>query len=116
MAKGKTSSNILRAKLNLPKGLLLGKKLGLGLGDDIPEDVKEGHLAVVASDNYIQLKRFIVPLGFLRHPSFVRLLEKAEEEYGFDHKGALMVPCQPSELERILNEKIPCSEISFRKP
>ncbi|XP_052187844.1 auxin-induced protein X15-like [Diospyros lotus] len=63
----------------------------------VPKDVKEGHFAVIAVD-----KRFVVPLSYLRDPSFLRLLQQAEEEYGFDHDGALTVPCQPSELERIL--------------
>nr|GLL33934.1 auxin-responsive protein SAUR50-like [Ipomoea trifida] len=57
---------------------------------DVDNDVKEGHFAVMAVDDE-KLMRFIVPL-----------LEKAEEEYGFEHEGALMLPCRPSELERIL--------------
>nr|GFC92549.1 auxin-responsive protein SAUR50-like [Tanacetum cinerariifolium] len=28
------------------------------------------------------------------------------EEYGFDHEGALMIPCRPSELEWMLEEQI----------
>ncbi|KAL0417687.1 UNVERIFIED_CONTAM: Auxin-responsive protein SAUR50 [Sesamum radiatum] len=52
-----------------------------------------------------ELKRFVVPLSFLTHPSFLRLLEQAAEEYGFDHDGALTVPCRPTELERILAEQ-----------
>ncbi|XP_031123309.1 auxin-induced protein 6B-like [Ipomoea triloba] len=69
--------------------------------DHVANDVKEGHFAVMAVDND-KLMRFIVPLSCLRHPTFLRLLEKAAEEYGFEHKGALMLPCRPSELERIL--------------
>lgn len=69
----------------------------------VPEDVKEGHIAVVAMDGE-QLKRFVVPLSCLSHPRFVQLLEQAAEEYGFDHRGALAIPCQPCELERILAE------------
>lgn len=73
----------------------------------VPDDVKEGHFAVIAvnTGNEPKKKRFIVPLSYLSHPGFVRLLEKAAEEYGFDHDGALTVPCQPSELERILSEQ-----------
>ncbi|KAH6821754.1 SAUR-like auxin-responsive protein family [Perilla frutescens var. hirtella] len=69
----------------------------------VPDDVKEGHFAVIAVDDD-ELKRFIVPLSFLTRPSFLRLLEQAAE-YGFDHDGALTVPCRPSELERILEEQ-----------
>nr|GMD22667.1 auxin-responsive protein SAUR50-like [Ipomoea batatas] len=70
--------------------------------DNVANDVKEGHFAVMAVDNDEKLKRFIVPLSCLAHPSFLRLLEKAAEEYGFEHEGALMLPCRPIELERIL--------------
>ncbi|KAK8260255.1 hypothetical protein V6Z11_D13G109900 [Gossypium hirsutum] len=37
--------------------------------------VPKGHFA----------KRFVVPLSFLKHPSFPNLLSQAEEEYGFNH-------------------------------
>lgn len=70
----------------------------------IPEDVKEGHFAVVAVDGE-EPKRFVVPLSCLAHPMFLRLLEQAAEEYGFDHEGALTIPCQPSEVEKILAEQ-----------
>ncbi|KAL0460157.1 UNVERIFIED_CONTAM: Auxin-responsive protein SAUR50, partial [Sesamum latifolium] len=93
----------------LQRSLLLGKKSCPGEVDEldeiaVPEDVKEGHFAVIAVDDH-ELKRFVVPLSFLTHPSFLRLLEQAAEEYGFDHDGALTVPCRPTELERILAEQ-----------
>ncbi|XP_010510697.1 PREDICTED: indole-3-acetic acid-induced protein ARG7-like [Camelina sativa] len=74
--------------------------------DSVPKDVKEGHFAVIAVDGYHEpTQRFVVPLMFLEHPMFRKLLERAEEEYGFDHHGALMVPCQPSHLQIILTEQ-----------
>ncbi|KAJ8551907.1 hypothetical protein K7X08_028350 [Anisodus acutangulus] len=69
--------------------------------NNVPEDVKEGHFSVIAVDED-ELKRFVVPLKCLTHPSFLKLLEQAAEEYGFYHDGALTVPCRPSEFERIL--------------
>lgn len=69
----------------------------------VPADVKEGHFAVIAEDEDGP-RRFVVPLNFLTHPTFQRLLEQAAEEYGFDRGGALTIPCRPSELERILAE------------
>ncbi|PWA55919.1 small auxin-up RNA [Artemisia annua] len=50
-------------------------------------------------------KRFVVPLVYLGHPSFQRLLERAAEEYRFNHEGALTVPCRPSELECMLTQR-----------
>ena len=99
----------------LQKGLLLGRKSESAFCDSdefeevsdstyVPADVKEGHFAVIAVD-HDEPKRFVVPINFLTHPTFLRLLEQAAEEYGFDHDGALMVPCRPSELERILAEQ-----------
>ena len=70
----------------------------------VPKDVKEGHFAVVAVNEGIA-KRFVVPLRYLTHPMFLTLLEKAAEEYGFDHGGALTIPCRPNEIERILAER-----------
>ncbi|KAF7823352.1 auxin-responsive protein SAUR50-like [Senna tora] len=70
---------------------------------EVPEDVKEGHFAVIAEDiGEMEAKRFVVPLSCLTHPSFLRLLEEAAEEYGFDQEGALTIPCRPKEIERIL--------------
>ncbi|WCJ40977.1 SAUR-like auxin-responsive protein family [Euphorbia peplus] len=67
----------------------------------VPKDVKEGHFAVIAVESE-QPKRFVVPLSYLSNPTFLKLLELAAEEYGFDHQGALPIPCRPYELERIL--------------
>ncbi|KAJ9554686.1 hypothetical protein OSB04_009300 [Centaurea solstitialis] len=69
----------------------------------VPEDVKEGHFVVIAADVDQEIrKRFVVPLAYLGRPAFQRLLEKAAEEFGFKHEGALMVPCRPTELEWML--------------
>ncbi|KAG8387617.1 hypothetical protein BUALT_Bualt02G0039800 [Buddleja alternifolia] len=106
----KKNGGIVKLKVvveKLQKSLLLGKKSSPENEVeeiDVPEDVKEGHFAVIAEDDD-ELQRFIVPLRYLNHPSFLRLLEQAAEEYGFDHEGALTVPCRPSEMERILAEQ-----------
>ena len=40
-------------------------------------------------------KRFVVPLSYLRHPSFQTLLKLSEEEFGYDHSmGGLTLPCK----------------------
>lgn len=38
-------------------------------------------------------QRFVVPVVYLNHPLFAKLLEEAEKEYGFDQKGAIVIPC-----------------------
>ncbi|KAF3786916.1 hypothetical protein EJ110_NYTH12810 [Nymphaea thermarum] len=64
-------------------------------------ELKEGHFAVLATHE-ANSKRFVVPLSCLRNPAFVRLLDEAQEEYGFCHQNILTVPCDPAELENIL--------------
>ncbi|KAL8525387.1 hypothetical protein ACS0TY_014856 [Phlomoides rotata] len=113
-AKGKKKNvGILNLKMvveRLQKSLLnSGKKHYSGNDEEetrVPEDVKEGHFAVVAvAEEANEFKRFIVPLNYLTHPSFLRLLEQAAEVYGFDHDGAVTVPCCPTVLERLLAEQ-----------
>ncbi|XAR59711.1 hypothetical protein NMG60_11015653 [Bertholletia excelsa] len=112
---GKKKNGIVKLKFvveKLQKSLLLARKPAaydddfedLSDSTNVPDDVKEGHFAVIAEDED-EFKRFVIPLSYLTHPSFLRLLEQAAEEYGFDHEGALTVPCRPSELESILAEQ-----------
>ncbi|XP_054814345.1 protein SMALL AUXIN UP-REGULATED RNA 16-like [Prosopis cineraria] len=79
----------------------------------VPEDVKEGHFAVIAEDGE-QPRRFVVPLSCLTHPSFLRLLQEAAEEYGFGQEGALTIPCSPKELERILEGHTESDAVSWK--
>ena len=66
----------------------------------VPEDVMEGHFAVLAIKGE-DTRRFIVKLDYLTDPMFMELLNQAREEYGFKQKGALAVPCRPQELQNI---------------
>ncbi|CAK7332227.1 unnamed protein product [Dovyalis caffra] len=92
-ASSKKKNGIIKLKIvakKLHKSLLLmGKKTASSYRNEceeindstfVPKDVKEGHFAVIAD-------------------------EQAAEEYGFDHEGALTIPCQPSQLEMILEEQ-----------
>ncbi|KAM6596015.1 hypothetical protein CsatA_006539 [Cannabis sativa] len=100
-------ANLKTVAEKLQKMRIMSTLGGRTKSNSVPQDVKEGHFAVVAvaAGGDEPNKRFIVPLGCLTHPSFQRLLEQAAEEYGFDHNGALTVPCRPSELEGILAEQ-----------
>ncbi|GLU02535.1 hypothetical protein SLE2022_197820 [Rubroshorea leprosula] len=95
----KKKNEIVKLK-KLQKGLFLGRRWTTD-STCVPEDVKEGHFAVIA-ENGEEPRRFVVPLSCLTHPRFLKLLEKAAEEFGFNHDGALTIPCDPSELETIL--------------
>ncbi|KAM1803856.1 hypothetical protein ACFX12_029787 [Malus domestica] len=117
MAKSRTTSickknkSIVKLKIvveKLQRSLSLGRSKPSNYSDanstNVPEDVKEGHFAVIAVDGD-EPKRFVMSLSYLTHPTFLKLLEQAAEEYGFDHEGALTIPCQPSELEKILDDR-----------
>ncbi|XP_020538771.1 auxin-responsive protein SAUR21 [Jatropha curcas] len=56
-------------------------------------NVPKGHIAIYVGE--YQKKRFIVPISYINHPLFVDLLNRAEEEFGFNHPmGGLTIPCQ----------------------
>lgn len=52
--------------------------------------VPKGWMAIRVGE---EQQRFVVPVVYLNHPLFVGLLKEAEEEYGFEHKGAITIPC-----------------------
>ncbi|KAK4258536.1 hypothetical protein QN277_004978 [Acacia crassicarpa] len=53
--------------------------------------VPKGYLAVYVGE---QFKRFVISMSCLNHPSFQDLLDKAEEEFGYNHPmGGLTIPC-----------------------
>ncbi|XP_027112110.2 auxin-responsive protein SAUR23-like [Coffea eugenioides] len=56
-------------------------------------DVPKGYFAVYVGEN--ERKRFVIPIAYLNEPSFQDLLNRAEEEFGFDHPiGGLTIPCR----------------------
>ncbi|XP_009417641.1 auxin-responsive protein SAUR32 [Musa acuminata AAA Group] len=38
-------------------------------------------------------RKFVIPISYLHHPLFQRLLESAQEVYGFYSSGPLKLPC-----------------------
>lgn len=63
---------------------------------------KEGYFPVLTVGNN-ELRKFQVALYYLRHPAFVKLLDAAAQEFGFDQPGVLIIPCEAIELQRILS-------------
>lgn len=93
----------------------LQKSLFVRNFDQVPQDVKEGHFAVIAVDEYEE-RRFVVPVSYLKRGSFVRLLERAAEEYECDYEGAVVIPCRPSELEKMVAQLDSQEKILSCKP
>ncbi|XVF76182.1 hypothetical protein PTKIN_Ptkin13bG0246100 [Pterospermum kingtungense] len=48
-------------------------------------------------------ERFVVPTSYLSHPLFKMLLEKSYNEYGFEQRNKLVVPCSVSTFQEVLN-------------
>ena len=62
-------------------------------------DVPRGHFAVYVGEEDNFMKRFVVPISFLKQPQFQALLSQAEEEFGFDYRmHGLTIPCAEDEF------------------
>ncbi|KAL6546977.1 Auxin-responsive protein saur72 [Orobanche minor] len=61
--------------------------------------VPQGHLPVYVGD---EMERFVVSADLLNHPIFVELLDKSAQEYGYEQKGVLRIPCHVILFERVL--------------
>ncbi|KAB1216923.1 Auxin-induced protein X15 [Morella rubra] len=61
--------------------------------------VPQGHVPVYVGD---EMERFVVSAELLNHPIFVKLLNKSAQEYGYEQKGVLRIPCHVLIFERIL--------------
>ncbi|XP_040377143.1 auxin-responsive protein SAUR32-like [Oryza brachyantha] len=46
-------------------------------------------------------RRFVIPIAYLYHPLFQRLLEAARDAYGYDAAGPLRLPCSVDEFLRL---------------
>ncbi|XP_059440651.1 protein SMALL AUXIN UP-REGULATED RNA 12 [Corylus avellana] len=68
-----------------------GKKQSFNQEEGLPYDVPKGHFAVYVGENR---SRYIVPISWLTHPEFQNLLQRAEEEFGFNHDMGLTIPCE----------------------
>ncbi|XP_038983781.1 auxin-responsive protein SAUR24 isoform X2 [Phoenix dactylifera] len=55
--------------------------------------VRAGFVAVYVGP---ERRRFVIPTRFLNLPVFASLLDRAEEEYGFQPAGGLALPCDPA--------------------
>ncbi|XP_071698711.1 protein SMALL AUXIN UP-REGULATED RNA 9-like [Rutidosis leptorrhynchoides] len=64
------------------------------------EDVPKGHFVVYVGQ---ERSRYIIPISFLSHLEFQKLLHQAEEEFGFDHEMGLTIPCEQVVFESFLS-------------
>ncbi|KAL7258852.1 hypothetical protein ACSBR1_004877 [Camellia fascicularis] len=59
-----------------------------------------GHFAVYVGE---ERWRFVVPTGFLSHPLFKMLLEKAYDKFGFEQRDGLVVPCSVAAFREVVS-------------
>ncbi|KAF5205501.1 Auxin-responsive protein saur50 [Thalictrum thalictroides] len=59
-----------------------------------------GFFAVYVGD---ERQRFVVPTSFLSHPLFKMLLEKAQDEFGYEQRNGLVVPCSVAAFQEVVS-------------
>ncbi|KAJ1693284.1 hypothetical protein LUZ63_009982 [Rhynchospora breviuscula] len=65
-------------------------------------DVPKGHFPVYVGE---RRKRFVIPTTYLNHPSFLTLLERVEEEFGFQNQlGGLTLPCEECDFAALITD------------
>ncbi|XP_052201640.1 auxin-responsive protein SAUR50 [Diospyros lotus] len=100
MAIIKKSSNKLPMQNKVLKQILK-RCSSLGKNDEnLPLDVPKGHFVVYVGQNRT---RHIVPISFLTHPEFQILLQRAEEEFGFNHEMGLTIPCEEVVFQSLMS-------------
>ncbi|KAK8481603.1 hypothetical protein V6N13_077211 [Hibiscus sabdariffa] len=62
--------------------------------------IPRGCVAVMVGQGEEQ-RRFVIPVVYINHPLFMQLLKVAEEEYGFDQKGPITIPCHVEEFRNV---------------
>ncbi|PWA46026.1 Auxin responsive SAUR protein [Artemisia annua] len=78
---------------NLPR--ILNAKLGKQriLSPSSATETPKGYFSIYVGES--RKKRFLVPLAYLRHPSFQALLNLSQDEFGYAHPmGGLTFPCK----------------------
>ncbi|KAK4377707.1 hypothetical protein RND71_004003 [Anisodus tanguticus] len=113
MGKLKNHLQLIPKSMSRPEGVVEFVETPRANEEVVPNDVKEGYFAVFSVNEEEEPKRFIVELHWLTNPSFLKLLKRAEDEYGFEQKGVLEIPCLAAELQKILKLKIGRNITSF---
>ncbi|EHA8590847.1 auxin-responsive protein SAUR71 [Cocos nucifera] len=71
--------------------------------------VPEGHVPVYVGDGEEEVERFVVRAELLSRPAFVELLHRSAQEYGYNQRGVLRIPCPVPVFRRILRSLLAAS-------
>ncbi|XP_019200366.1 PREDICTED: auxin-responsive protein SAUR32-like [Ipomoea nil] len=65
-----------------------------------PPETPKGCVAVMVGLEEEQ-QRFVIPVAYLKHPSFQPLLKDSAEVYGFVHDGPVNIPCRVDKFRHV---------------
>ncbi|KAJ4757851.1 SAUR-like auxin-responsive protein family [Rhynchospora pubera] len=66
--------------------------------------VPSGHVPVyVGDDKEEPMERFVIKAELLSQPAFAELLSQVADEFGYNHSGALRIPCSVSVFEQFIS-------------
>ncbi|CAI9301087.1 unnamed protein product [Lactuca saligna] len=68
--------------------------------------IRRGFFAVYVG---AERQRFVVPTSCLSHPLFKILLAKASEEFGYNQKNSLVIPCSVAAFQEVVMVTKCCS-------
>ncbi|KAJ4971456.1 hypothetical protein NE237_004555 [Protea cynaroides] len=68
--------------------------------DESSAKIPPGFFALYVGE---ERQRFVVPTNFLSHPLFKILMDKMYDEFGFDQRNGLVVPCSVSTFQEVLD-------------
>ncbi|QCE02516.1 SAUR family protein [Vigna unguiculata] len=63
-------------------------------------DIPKGFLPIKVGQGEEQ-EKIVMPVMYLNHPLFSRLLKEAEEEYGFHQQGTMIIPCHVKDFRYV---------------
>ncbi|XVF58923.1 hypothetical protein PTKIN_Ptkin07bG0105000 [Pterospermum kingtungense] len=69
------------------------------------EKSSQGHFVVYVGK---ELRRFVVPLSSSKIPPFQQLLDKAAQEFGFPSQNSIVLPCDESTFQSIMEFAATC--------
>ncbi|KAL7585507.1 hypothetical protein Lser_V15G42240 [Lactuca serriola] len=69
-------------------------------------NIRRGFFAVYVG---VERQRFVVPTSCLSHPLFKILLAKASEEFGYNQKNGLVIPCSVATFQEVVMVTKCCS-------
>ncbi|KAL2892540.1 Auxin-responsive protein SAUR40 [Bienertia sinuspersici] len=65
-------------------------------------EARRGFVPILVGTCEEEEERFMVPLGLMKHPSIVDLLQLSANEFGYNHQGVLHIPCESHHFRGVI--------------